>query len=132
MAPSRSRPPAPSDKSKRKRAEKAGRRAETLCGFWLRLKGYRILATRYRSPLGEIDIIAKRANLIAAIEVKNRTNRAYALLAIRPQQQNRIARALESYAGHVGHQGDLRLDLMIVGKWYQIEHLKNAWHTEPR
>ncbi|WP_430473785.1 YraN family protein [Thalassospira lucentensis] len=124
----RSRPPS-DDRSNRKRAEKAGRRAETICAMWLHLKGYRILATRYQSPAGEIDIIAKRGAVIAAIEVKNRSDRATALHSVRPKQQNRIARALEIYAGRIGHQGDLRLDLMIVGKWGRIEHLINAWQS---
>ena len=124
----RSRPPN-DDRSNRKRAEKAGRRAEAICAMWLRLKGYRILATRYQSPAGEIDIIAKRGTVIAAIEVKNRSDRATALHSVRPKQQNRIARALEIYAGRIGHQGDLRLDLMIVGKWGRIEHLINAWQS---
>ncbi|MEQ8284180.1 YraN family protein [Thalassospira sp.] len=124
----RSRPPS-DDRSNRKRAEKAGRRAETICAMWLRLKGYRILATRFQSPAGEIDIIAKRGAVIAAIEVKNRSDRATALHSVRPKQQNRIARALEIYAGRIGHQGDLRLDLMIVGKWGRIEHLINAWQS---
>ena len=119
--------PLPDDTSSRKRAEKAGRRAEKLCELWLRLKGYRILATRHKSPAGEIDIIAKRGNVVVAVEVKNRTDRESALHAITSRQQNRIARALEAYAGKVGHTGDLRLDLMIVRNWGRIEHLKNAW-----
>lgn len=121
--------PLPNATSSRKRAEKAGRRAETICGLWLRLKSYRILATRHKSPVGEIDIIAKRGNILIAVEVKNRTDRADALYAITPRQQTRIARALEAYAGNIGHSGDLRLDLMIAGRWGRIEHLKNAWQV---
>ncbi|MHC8491562.1 YraN family protein [Thalassospira sp. SM2505] len=113
--------------SHRKRAEKAGRRAEAVCVFWLRLKGYRILATRHQSPVGEIDIIAKRGNVLIAVEVKNRADRDTALRSLRPKQQNRIARALESYAGQIGHSGDLRFDLMIVRGFARIEHLCNAW-----
>lgn len=112
---------------RRKQAEKAGRWAETLCVWWLRFRGYRILATRYRSPAGEIDIIARRANVLVAIEVKTRPDHDTALQSLRPQQQQRIARALEAYAGRTGHAGDLRLDLMIVGKWGRIAHLQNAW-----
>lgn len=121
--------PLPDDTSSRKRAEKAGRRAEKLCELWLRLKGYRILTTRHKSPVGEIDIIAKRGNVIVAVEVKNRTDRETALHAITPRQQNRITRALEAYAGKIGHAGDLRLDLMIVRNRGWIEHLKNAWQV---
>ena len=121
--------PVHDDTSSRKRAEKAGRRAEKLCEFWLRLKGYRILAIRHKSSVGEIDIIARRGNIIVAIEVKNRTDRATALHAITPRQQSRIALALESYAGKIGHTGDMRLDLMIVRNWGRIEHLRNAWQV---
>lgn len=117
------------DTSNRKRAERAGRRAELLCQFWLRLKGYRILATRYKSPAGEIDIIALRGNMLIAAEVKARSNRTDALYAVSSDQQRRIARALESYAGNIGHSGDLQLDLMIVGTWGRIEHMKNAWQA---
>jgi putative endonuclease len=119
--------PLPADRSRRKRAEKAGRRAEMLCALWLRLKGYRVLATRYQSPVGEIDIIAKRGNIMVAIEVKNRTDREAALHAVSAKQQNRIARALEAYAGKIDHADDLRFDLMIVAGRLKITHLKDAW-----
>ena len=101
-----------------------------LCQFWLRLKGYRILATRYKSPAGEIDIIALRGNMLIAAEVKARADRTDALYAVSPDQQRRIARALESYAGTIGHSGDLRLDLMIVGKFGRIGHITNAWQAD--
>ena len=119
--------PVHDDTSSRKRAEKAGRRAEKLCEFWLRLKGYRILAIRHKSPVGEIDIIARRGNVMVAVEVKNRTDRATALHAITPRQQNRIARALEAFAGRINHKGYLRFDLMVVEGRFKITHLKDAW-----
>ncbi|MBO6770320.1 MULTISPECIES: YraN family protein [unclassified Thalassospira] len=120
---------APDQQSSRKQAEKAGRRAEMLCALFLRLKGYRILATRHKSPVGEIDIIARRGKVLIAIEVKNRPNRQTALFALRPRQQVRIARALECYAGQIGHDGDLRFDLMMVHGLVRVEHLRNAWHA---
>jgi putative endonuclease len=119
---------APDRQSRRKRAEKAGRRAEALCVLWLRLKGYRILATRYKSPVSEIDIIARRGKVLIGVEVKNRPDRDTALHALRPDQQNRIARALAAYAGRIGHHGDMRFDLMIV-RGIRVEHLSNAWHV---
>lgn len=119
--------PLPDDTSSRKRAEKVGRRAEKLCAIWLRLKGYRILATRYKSPAGEIDIVARRSNVLIAIEVKTRTDHATALHSITARQQERIARALEIYAGRIGHGGDLRFDVMSVHGFGKIKHVKNAW-----
>lgn len=111
----------------RRKAEKAGRRAEWLCAMWLWLCGYRILATRYRCPVGEIDIIAQKGDLIVAIEVKNRAKLDDALLALRPRQQKRIARALSNFASKVGHRSDLRFDIMAVKNGWRIRHLKNAW-----
>jgi len=56
----------------RRRAERAGRVGETAAAWWLRLKGWRILARRVRTPAGEVDLIARRGNLIAFVEVKRR------------------------------------------------------------
>jgi putative endonuclease len=114
-------------RSDRRKAEQAGRRAEWLCAMWLRLCGYRIIQTRYRCPVGEIDIIVKKGNLIAAIEVKNRANLDDALHALRPKQQQRIARALSNFASNIGHHGDLRFDIIAVRNGWRIRHLKNAW-----
>ena len=57
---------------KRQRAESGGRRAETLAAWWLRLKGWRILATRARTPVGEVDLVARRGRTLAFVEVKAR------------------------------------------------------------
>ncbi len=56
----------------RRQAYVRGRRAEALAAWWLRLKGYRILARGFRVAAGEIDLIARRGRLIALIEVKAR------------------------------------------------------------
>ena len=56
----------------RQRAERRGRTGETVAAFWLRLKGYRILATRLRTPVGEIDLIASQGRITAFVEVKAR------------------------------------------------------------
>src|SRR5690606_20781701 len=56
----------------RRRAERAGRRAETLAALFLRLKLYRIVAMRYKTPVGEIDIVARRGRMLVLVEVKQR------------------------------------------------------------
>lgn len=50
-------------------AEAQGRRAERIAGWWLRLKGWRILARRVRTPVGKVDLVAKRGNMIAFVNV---------------------------------------------------------------
>jgi len=84
------------DQSRRAREAK-GRRAEQIAAWLLRLKGYRILAERYKTPVGEIDIIAKRGQVIIFCEVKHRRSQEAAYDAITPRQTQRITRAAQAY-----------------------------------
>ena len=81
----------------KRRYEKAGRRAETLAVIYLRLKGYRILARNYRTKSGEIDIIARKKDVLIAAEVKQRLSREAAHDSISQNSERRIANALEQY-----------------------------------
>jgi len=67
-----------------------GWRAETAAELWLRLKLYKILARRYRVKGGEIDIVARRGDVVAFVEVKARAEMEAALIAITPQKQRRL------------------------------------------
>src|SRR5271155_1736069 len=82
---------------RRRAAYRAGRSAETLCIWLLRLKGYRILARDWRVPVGEIDILVRRGSVLAAVEVKRRGTLFDAAAAVGPRQRRRILRALEAY-----------------------------------
>jgi putative endonuclease len=117
---------------KRLKALRRGRLAETLCSVVLRVKGYRILARDYRVPVGEIDIIARRGRVLAAIEVKARDSLAAAAEAVSPRQRSRVARALQYYLkGRTDLAAcDLRFDVMLVlpGKW--PVHVRDAWREE--
>ncbi|MDD3029301.1 MAG: YraN family protein [Alphaproteobacteria bacterium] len=103
--------------------------AEGLCRLALRLKGYRILAVRYKTPLGEIDIVATRGNIVAAVEVKARRSHEDALQALSVRQQGRIIQALEMFiARHPSFgRADLRLDVMLVRPRHWPKHIPNAW-----
>jgi putative endonuclease len=111
------------------RAEIRGRRAEGLAALWLRLKGYRIVARRFGTPLGEIDIIARRGRLLALIEVKARTRLAEASQAISPRQRRRIARAAEFFLHRYPRytQLELRFDAVLIAPGRLPRHLKDAW-----
>jgi putative endonuclease len=115
--------------AERLRAWRRGRRAETLCVWHLRLRGYRVLARDYRVPAGEIDIIARRGGVLAAIEVKARHSLAAAAEAITPRQRRRVARAFEHFlAGQPQLAGlTLRFDVMLVASGRMPHHLRNAW-----
>ena len=73
MPPSPSRPSNRAGTPFRKFAEGSGRRGETLASLFLSLKGYRILARRVKTPVGEIDLIARRGRVTVFVEVKARS-----------------------------------------------------------
>ena len=113
----------------------AGHSAETLAAWFLRLKGYRILARRYRSPRGEIDLIAVRRGLVVAVEVKYRPDEAAGRHAIGLRQRQRIAAATEDWCARTGHgQHGVRFDAVIIlpgrgwaGGWRWPRHIVDAW-----
>lgn len=111
----------------RARREAHGRRAETFAVLWLRLKGWRILARRYRTPVGEIDIVARRRGMLAFVEVKARGSAELGMEALAPAQARRVRRAAEAWiAGHPGHDRlTLRFDLIVVAPWRLPLHLPN-------
>jgi putative endonuclease len=116
----------------RRRAERRGHWAERL-GLWhLRLRGYRILARRFRVPSGEIDLIVRRGDVLAAIEVKARADFAMAGEAVSARQRRRIARALEHFLALHPELSRLmlRFDVMLVapGRWPR--HIADAWRHE--
>ena len=114
---------------KRVQAQKRGRVAETLVAWGLRLKGWRILARNYKTQVGELDLVAKRANTLIFIEVKARTDEKTALESVSPKQRSRIQRAAEQFLIH--HPPlqvcDIRFDVALVTGFLRFKHLSDAW-----
>lgn len=118
----------PSARSRRA-AERRGRRAEWLAAWALRLKGYRILAQRVRRPGGEIDLIARRGNVLAFVEVKQRATLADALEAVPNRSWQRIAIAAESWAAHQPTLQDCnwRYDIIALAPLRWPVHKTDYW-----
>lgn len=112
----------------RRKAERGGRRAELLAAFLLRLKGFSIIATRMRTPLGEIDIVARRRRLVAFVEVKARATPDAGVAAVTPQARRRIERAAGLFLARRGGLANcaLRYDVIAVSGW-RLHHLPDAW-----
>lgn len=98
-----------------------GHTAEGWAVFSLRLKGYRILSRRFRTRVGEIDIIARRGHLIAFIEVKQRPTRDLCEAAITGETRARVRRAADAWLARneTYHTCAIRFDLVFVvpGQW---------------
>lgn len=118
-------------KKQKQAYEKAGRRAENLACLYLRLKGYRILERRFKVREGEVDIIARRGNTIAMVEVKQRASEAAAQISVSAENQARLIDAAEIYINRERSlrdtDFDLRYDfLYVIGRW-KIRHITDAF-----
>lgn len=117
------------NRQQRQQARRRGIAAETLCLWLLRLKGYRILARDLRTPVGEIDIVARRGRTLVAVEVKRRGRLEEAAEAIGQDQRRRIQRALGWFAQRQpdGERLTLRFDAMLLGEGRWPRHIRDAW-----
>jgi putative endonuclease len=112
---------------KREEAERRGRRGETLAAWYLRLKGWRVLAQRVKTHRGEIDLIVRRGNLVAFIEVKWRNNRADLDFAIDEWRLRRVRAAVEAVAHRWMKAGDdMRIDVLLLAPGSWPRHIVNA------
>lgn len=116
----------------RHEALRRGKRGERLCAWLLRLKGYRILGRNVRTPMGEIDILARRGQVLAVVEVKSRAEMMAAGESVTPEKQRRLARAARYVLTRFPADPELtvRFDAMLViGSW-RIAHVMDAWRDE--
>ncbi|MFL0414481.1 YraN family protein [uncultured Sphingomonas sp.] len=112
----------------RRAADAAGRRGERYAAWWLRLRGWRILDQRVRTPAGEVDLVAKRGNLVAFVEVKTRASVAELDFAIDHQRLARVAAAAEILMSRYALNGeDVRVDVVLLAPGTRPRHIENAW-----
>ncbi|MBB5715239.1 YraN family protein [Sphingomonas aerophila] len=112
----------------RRLAETAGRRGERLAGWWLWLKGWRILDRRVRTPAGEVDLVARKGNLISFVEVKMRGSAADLDHAIDERRLARVAAAAELLMPrYAGPNDDIRVDVVLLAPGTPPRHIENAW-----
>jgi putative endonuclease len=112
---------------------RTGLSAEGRAAAFLMAKGYRILAKRFRTPHGEIDIVARRRNLVAFVEVKARASLDEAAFAVTPRQQARIINATQGWlVAHPEHaEFELRFDAILIAPRRLPRHLLAAFDASP-
>lgn len=116
--------------NQRKRAYHKGKRAEWIAAFYLKFKGYEILEKRFKTPMGEIDLLARKGKILAAIEVKTRNTLDEASMALTPFQQKRIEKALLFYLAGKMDCFDLRFDVVLISPWKWPYHIQGAWNVQ--
>ena len=113
---------------RRYRAERRGRNAESVAAWFLRLKGWRILDRRVKTPRGEIDLIARRWRTVCFVEVKWRATAAELNLAIDEYRLRRVAEAVNAVAHRYARNGEtLRIDVLQLAPGHWPRHIINAW-----
>ena len=111
------------------KAFNTGLSAESQAAAFLTGQGFRILAQRFRTPYGEIDIVAGQRALIAFVEVKARASLDEAAYAVTPRQQARISNAAEIWLQtHPEHaEFELRFDVLLIAPGHPPRHLLAAF-----
>jgi putative endonuclease len=113
----------------KKSAQRFGAFAEGLSCWRLRLTGYRIVQRGFQAAGGEIDIIARRGNILAFVEVKARRSLDDATNALGSQQRRRIERTAQVFLAQNNELStcDARFDLMVLAPRSWPRHLTGAW-----
>ena len=103
---------------------KFGNFAETIAANFLRLKGYRILERRFKTKVGEVDIVAKKLRTLVFVEVKARRKNELIEVILRQHQINRIKKAAEFFLmmNQKYHDFDVRFDFILFNESLVPEH----------
>ncbi|GGE08308.1 UPF0102 protein [Polymorphobacter glacialis] len=122
---------AKTDLKTRRRNDRKGRRAELIAALFLQLKGYRILARRVRTRVGEIDLVARRGNTLVFVEVKARATLDSAVFALHPAARQRVEAASRVLAPHyAGSCTTTRIDAVLVRPWALPVHMIAVWREQ--
>jgi putative endonuclease len=116
----------------REQAERRGRTAEVIALWYLRCKGYRLLARRFKVPQGEIDLIMRRGDTTVFLEVKSRRTVDDAMFAVTPWQTKRIASASAAWMARdqASNAGFCRFDIVAVPPYLWPTHIENAFYGD--
>ena len=122
-------------KDKKRKANRLGHLGEYFAILFLMVKGYSILERRYKTKVGEIDIIAKKKNVTIFCEVKARADFESAVYSLTDKQKLRIRKAAEQYMSHLKntYQNNkieneiFRCDMILIVPWRLPKYIENTW-----
>jgi len=129
MARRRSSDQSPDGGAERRAAFRLGLSAEGRAAALLLAKGYRVVAKRFRSGVGEVDLVARRGNVLVFVEVKARDQLDDAAEAVTPRQQRRIVAAAEAWlaANPDDVMRNIRFDAILIAPRHWPRHIQGAF-----
>lgn len=108
-----------------------GHFAEYRALVYLVLRGYRLIARRFKCPLGEIDLIVSKGPHLLFVEVKFRQTLKEAAEALSWHQRQRLVRAGKFFLMKRPHPtAQIRFDVILINRYYQLEHHPHAFEEE--
>lgn len=112
-------------------SQEFGEEAEREAGRYLKSLGCRILARRWRCPLGELDLVARDGEEVVFVEVKARSGSSFgpAELAVNGPKRKRIVRAALSYIEKERISSPLRFDVVVL-QGRELRHIRGAFSAE--
>ena len=119
-----------SDSSQDVRKKALGRAGEKRGAKYLKKRGYKILATNYRTPFGEADIVAKEGDTVVFCEVKTRSGDRFGTPAeaVGPDKRRRYMQIARYYQMNAGEEVNVRFDVLEVSEG-EINHIISAFEA---
>lgn len=110
-----------------------GKKGEQIAVDFLLEKGYKILATNFVFNKAEIDIIAKKKEILVAVEVKTRSSLAFGLPqeAVKPKKIQLLVKAMNEYVIQQDIDAEIRFDIISIFKnntRFEVEHIEDAFY----
>lgn len=115
------------------KSHQIGQWGEQTALLYLHNKNYKTLATRYRTPYGEIDLIVSNDKTIVFVEVKTRRKPHALTNALSPHQHQRAQHAAEHFLCTNPQYGlfNMRFDAIMVDHNGVVNHIENIWEISP-
>ncbi len=101
--------------------------AEIFAALYLKIKGYKIIGRRLKTPVGEIDILCQKAETLSVVEVKYRPTLETAAYSITHRQMERLAKTVQWIDGGKYFRMKIRFDVLFIVPYKLPKHLKNVW-----
>jgi putative endonuclease len=110
-----------------------GKKGEEMAVAFLEEQGYEILARNYVFHKSEIDIIARKGDVVCAVEVRTRSSIDFGLPeeTVKSKKISNLLQAVNAFAEDLEDEVEFRFDIIAIvkiGETFDIKHLPDAFY----